>query len=167
MSEGGFAQPSSDNIPSFQIIDASTMQVGDMLHEHDIDAAVSHDWRSLQAHTSSRSLQSEKTTADLRLSFYRQQAKTFPHGHRCCSTTIPLTRYWSLQFSPGTLESPVLGSPAGPLGDGRGGEGENYKFQHTGTYDPCTDMSDLIAPPGAFPHYVFWLGPFFSIWFAQ
>ena len=109
-----------------------------------------------------KALQSEKTTSDLRLSFYRQQAKTFPHGHRCCNTTIPLTRYWSLQFSPGTLESPVLGSPAGPLGDGRGGEGENYKFQHTGTYDPCTDMSDLIAPPGAFPHYVFWLGPFFS-----
>ena len=78
------------------------------------------------------------------------------------STTIPLTRNWSLKFSPGTLESPVLGSPAGPPRDGRGGEGENYKFQHTGTYDPCTDMSDLIAPPGAFPHYVFWLGPFFS-----
>ena len=49
-----------------------------------------------------------------------------------------------------------------PPGDGRGDEGENYKFQHTGTCDPCTDMSDLIAPPGAFPHYVFWLGPFFS-----
>ena len=51
MSEGGFAQPSSGNIPSFQIADASAVQIYGMLKAHDIEAAVCHDWRSLQAHT--------------------------------------------------------------------------------------------------------------------